>query len=718
MVDYVYESEFLSPKYLALLGADYVLLENDLDWRYAGNVSYTPDKSREVLNNLDLEKPINFGNFTFGYLASIQNNEIDENTKYEMNYELYGKPQLSLFKVKEANKNKQFFPTTQYMFVVGDESDIKKATSFSDFNPNFATFLINNGQLPDTLRNPVNVFISGKKKTSQLLINELKWNNSWVFLSTDISPLSIEYLFVRIDEFFHKMYSKSDTLGNIDQLVLLSAKRVDEIVKYKLDGIHKNQAILNMNSNMSKAIKLIQSVPVEQRDSSYWETVKKAVMFINRNEQVLSNSEVLKIYLDFFKWVNSNVDIKCKNFCYEFKVSATGTYGVYLDKHIFDEVGYSSFTIENELDNKDNIASTNGIDTNERFWTKIGESSLKKDGQYLVSISFKDPKNLLEQGEWRSYIGINNKDELFQEFFPINYIPSYGYVYNSGKPKSNAVLSNSATNNYVKYKTINGWKAGKTYKISFDYKVEKGGLGISIVEDYLNYQEMYKEVVKKESVLGNNNNVVDKFISRALYNKEFDLNPLIGEKGECDNAGVCTYHFEDVMNTGRTARGAKLFFYPITSDGSASSVKIDNIKVEEVLDPKIIIKYTREDKVVKEEGPNISFKKINPTKYKLNISGAKTPYILVFNESFNKDWKLMYKNKLIIPKPKHLLVNGYANAWLIDPSYVDNNQNYSLIVEFSSQKYFVAFFILTILVFTTVSINIIVSFSRRQRKEN
>ena len=53
------------------------------------------------------------------------------------------------------------------------------------------------------------------------------------------------------------------------------------------------------------------------------------------------------------------------------------------------------------------------------------------------------------------------------------------------------------------------------------------------------------------------------------------------------------------------------------------------------------------------EEPQITFKRINPTKYSAKVEGAKTPFWLVFSESFHKEWRL-YKIKNQKSKIKNL----------------------------------------------------------------
>ena len=149
--------------------------------------------------------------------------------------------------------------------------------------------------------------------------------------------------------------------------------------------------------------------------------------------------------------------------------------------------------------------------------------------------------------------------------------------------------------------------------------------------------------------------------------------------------------------------------------------------------------------------PKITFEKINNIRYKVRVFGAKDSYTLVFLNQFHQDWKLIdlekennmawskvvriiankasiiiktfikepennntklanYFNgdisekagannflspstfntwgKVAIANKRHFQVNGYANAWYIIPSDMQNRENYELIIEVSGQKVF------------------------------
>ncbi|MBU0477599.1 hypothetical protein KKC91_03405 [bacterium] len=126
-------------------------------------------------------------------------------------------------------------------------------------------------------------------------------------------------------------------------------------------------------------------------------------------------------------------------------------------------------------------------------------------------------------------------------------------------------------------------------------------------------------------------------------------------------------------------------------------------------------------------GPEITFKKINPVKYLVKVKGAKSAFWMVFSESFHKQWKL-YKIKnqkskiknlfdeivadypelgvkeakklvkfipqdinFLFEKPleaSHQLVNTYANGWYIEPRKLGLGEDFVLTIYFWPQSLF------------------------------
>lgn len=122
--------------------------------------------------------------------------------------------------------------------------------------------------------------------------------------------------------------------------------------------------------------------------------------------------------------------------------------------------------------------------------------------------------------------------------------------------------------------------------------------------------------------------------------------------------------------------------------------------------------------------PVITYKRVNPIKYKVEVSAVRSPFVLVFSDKFHSDWKLYVSKKEAeelnvgesyfngsiresthediflngqtfetldmqsIPENQHFMVNGYANAWYITPTDSLGNQRYEIIIEMVQQRVF------------------------------
>lgn len=194
--------------------------------------------------------------------------------------------------------------------------------------------------------------------------------------------------------------------------------------------------------------------------------------------------------------------------------------------------------------------------------------------------------------------------------------------------------------------------------------------------------------------------------------------------------------------------------------------ELEKISLNKVLDFDLVFRGSSQkneintDVITEAEIPKISFSKINPVLYKIKVENANKPFLLVFNESFHKGWKIFrqttllenkfakflfvflknipqigslseeyeenilqdishfngkiveqhngisFLNKLTfsnigkksISENSHFKVNGYANSWYIDPKDTGDQKDFELVVEFVPQRLF--FFGLTISIFS------------------
>ena len=79
-----------------------------------------------------------------------------------------------------------------------------------------------------------------------------------------------------------------------------------------------------------------------------------------------------------------------------------------------------------------------------------------------------------------------------------------------------------------------------------------------------------------------------------------------------------------------------------------------------------------------EPAAEITFEKVNPTKYIVSVK-AEEPFFIVFSESFSPQWhayidgesgttnwlEALFQDQIV--DESHFLVNGFANAWYVDP---------------------------------------------------
>jgi len=159
--------------------------------------------------------------------------------------------------------------------------------------------------------------------------------------------------------------------------------------------------------------------------------------------------------------------------------------------------------------------------------------------------------------------------------------------------------------------------------------------------------------------------------------------------------------------------------------------ELGEIRLERIAEPKLIVKKVNDGiEKFNLRSPRVSFKKLNNTKYSVEIKNLTNPFLLVFSESFHRNWKaypltknedffifpnlekenwqyldgkvtefagqdnLFPKNLILgwfnepISASNHLLVNGYANAWLIEPDLANEDGDLFLVIEYEPQRFF------------------------------
>lgn len=82
-----------------------------------------------------------------------------------------------------------------------------------------------------------------------------------------------------------------------------------------------------------------------------------------------------------------------------------------------------------------------------------------------------------------------------------------------------------------------------------------------------------------------------------------------------------------------------------------------SVKVNELIEPVVLFLSKQRQDVFFQE---VSYERINPTKYTVSFSAENPNAVFVFNSRFENGWELEKFNK------NHIPVNGFANGWVID----------------------------------------------------
>lgn len=86
--------------------------------------------------------------------------------------------------------------------------------------------------------------------------------------------------------------------------------------------------------------------------------------------------------------------------------------------------------------------------------------------------------------------------------------------------------------------------------------------------------------------------------------------------------------------------------------------------------------------------PTVTFNQASPTRYVTHVSGATSPFALVFSETFHPRWEATVQassnGEVSVASPPHLPINGYANAW-----WITTQGNFDIVVNFAPQQFVV-----------------------------
>lgn len=489
-------------------------------------------------------------------------------------------------------------------------------------------------------------------------------------------PGSLGWKSARLKEKYHEWTLRRDPKRLIDEKLFYASKRISEFEKW---GRETEAEYLILNAYQEKMEEVLEEIGKTKSGELkrsmvikirvYWERHKEKVEAIWR----LGDWEIKKLerWWRMFEELDKKIKLlekkaDLRNLEYSFEIPRKEEYSLFI-KEI---EGLNNFKVEI------NGATYIGVEVlpRQNGWINLDKRNFE-EGDYRLNLYLRELENLVED-DWQELKELEIKEEGVK-FFPQEFFP-----------QGRNIIS----------QPIKNWQGNNFYYLSFDYKTERGGLGLGVLEERSEFQE---ETVKTKKILG-----------KILKNRE-------GKDWE---------KFEIVLRANSEALGAKIYFYALADPYQFAKVDFKNVRVERIIQPTVVLRNTQPQvSSYKRSAPEITFVKINPTKYRVKVENAKGSYSLVFSENFHEDWRVYvqtsnfkpetYGNviasyfdgeieegthkdiflnrgtietwgKKPIPEERHFLANGYANSWDITPEDSRGEENYEIIIEFWPQRLF------------------------------
>jgi hypothetical protein len=160
---------------------------------------------------------------------------------------------------------------------------------------------------------------------------------------------------------------------------------------------------------------------------------------------------------------------------------------------------------------------------------------------------------------------------------------------------------------------------------------------------------------------------------------------------------------------------AEICFVIPYADESIPTYEISNISIRPLQPVTLIARHVSNSH--RYEKPRIEHVRIDPTRYRVSVKGAKTPFLLVFSENFDRNWKA-YTYRIsssygdsseAVPENLHYQANLFANAWM-----VDKKGDYDVEIRYVPQRYYSYSLILSTFAFATCALLLFVM-SKRER---
>lgn len=281
--------------------------------------------------------------------------------------------------------------------------------------------------------------------------------------------------------------------------------------------------------------------------------------------------------------------------------------------------------------------------------------------------------------------------------------------YTVGYSNKNQLLLDTVTQINKLYSVITGWQNTKEKNNGFLDKLDQQDLDYQL--RLLNEEEKkYQEIKDINFIYKIDNKTVSnlKNVSTELI---LDSQAIEQNQPKKDSINIELNGQKETFETILSDKNNNVILRDLPLVLGQNKISSDGNKLSGV-----IIKSSLQQAQQK-SSPKIEYKKIDPTKYEVNVIGVKDKMPLVFNEDFHNNWQLLYNGKTTY-KDSHFMANGYANSWIIDPKLFcqnnychkndDGSYNIKFAIEYWPQKVFTPLFNFNLIIFWLAIIVIVI----------
>jgi hypothetical protein len=466
-------------------------------------------------------------------------------------------------------------------------------------------------------------------------------------------------------------------IGNPEQLfgkkLFYASKRISEIEKWHLtlDEDDWEKIVDGYKQKMEEAFGILEQINKKEREK-FFPLLAKLEIFLDAHKEKLENlgfneinekrkAQFRTILEELEKRLNQiKIEHDFTHLVYKFNIPEKGEYEMFIKA---DSVNALTALIVDEKE-----MEIEGLKLKEDGWASLGKNGFE-EGEHELILNLPEPENLISEN-WQKTSNLQSEEGPSSSLRPI---------FPQGIE--------------IGFQDIKDYTFDTIFRLSFDYKAQNVKAIFSIIQD-----------TDKDEEAGMIYPLITAILPRT-DNGEFK-------------------HKEIFFNSSPHASLGRLYLLLQSEIEKAAELEFNNVKVEKLREPAILLRKKVNNTQNRSIMPEITFTKVNPTKYRVKIEGAKEPYTLIFSENFHKGWKAYisqppnedediiasyfngeikegsHKNVFLdrdtfetlgkepIAEDKHLLANGYANSWYLTPEDAGGEENYEVIIEFWPQRLF------------------------------